>query len=181
MRNLYIISCLFAAISPLMIVNTSDKMDLSDFPGWQKTFEGKTLTKLPLSEIENSFSKDFPGYISRFSDGKRQVIFRWVKEETRKLHPASDCFKGIGYTIKPLSINSSNNQLWGRFEADKENEKIVVSEIIYDNHGNSWTDVSSWYWSAFISRYEKTFPVLSYISHKNTSAPWWTVTVSENK
>jgi exosortase/archaeosortase family protein len=68
------------------------------------TFEGFEIKKLPLSERESYFLEDFPGHIGRFSDGKREIIIRYVWEATRKLHPASDCFRATGYSTKPLPL-----------------------------------------------------------------------------
>jgi hypothetical protein len=79
-----------------------------------------------FSSREERFAADFPGRIARFSDGHREIIIRWVARETRALHSASDCFKGLGY----------------------------------------WTDVSSWYWQATMSK---------------TSGGWWAVTVAERQ
>ena len=44
------------------------------FPGWPSTFEGRTLTPLPLNEMETKFATGFPGRIARFSDGEREII-----------------------------------------------------------------------------------------------------------
>lgn len=161
----YSLSCLLASISPLIMSKPEPKLSLEGFTGWQTSFEGKPIKKLPLSKIEQTFSESFPGYVGRFDDGKRQIIIRWVKEETRKLHPASDCYRGIGYKIKALpAFKDKENKYWSRFSAKNNNENLTVSERIYDDSGNSWLDASSWYWSAFL--------------HKS-NGPWSAITISE--
>jgi hypothetical protein len=133
----------------------------NDFP---TTFEGFEIEKLPLSERESYFLEDFPGHIGRFSDGKREIIIRYVREATRKLHPASDCFKAIGYSTKPLPLKvDENGKRWSCFSAVKAGEKLRVCERIYNSEGEEWTDVSSWYWAALGESYGK----------------WWAVTVAE--
>ena len=106
------------------------------FSGWPDQFEGKTLTPLPLTELEQRFTTDFPGKIGRFTDGKREIIIRWVTEATRKLHPASDCFQGIGYSVKPLALHRDNDgSLWASFAATKGDERLRVYERIHSEVG----------------------------------------------
>ena len=62
----------------------------ASFPGWPTHFEGRPLTTLPLSERESAFSKDFPGHIGRFSDGRREIIVRYMSAPTRRLHPPAN-------------------------------------------------------------------------------------------
>jgi hypothetical protein len=134
------------------------------FPGWPTTFEGKTLTPLALTEMEKTFASDFPGRIARFTDGERELIIRWVTEATRKLHPSSDCFQGLGYTVKPLAAHrDERGSLWTSFAATKDNKRLIVREQIHSDSGETWTDVSAWYWSA--------------IQHDHGS--WWAITVAE--
>jgi len=136
------------------------------FPGWPAAWEGKTLTELPLTEIEQRFNTNFPGKIARFTDGKREIVIRWVTEATRQLHPASDCFQGLGYSVKPLAIHrDEKGLLWSSFAASKGNERLRVYERIYTDSGESWTDVSAWYWAAL----------------RQNSGSWWAVTVAEKE
>jgi hypothetical protein len=134
------------------------------FPGWPAEFEGKPLTQLPLTEIERRFNKDFPGRIARFTDGEREFVIRWVTEATRKLHPASDCFQGLGYSVKPLALHRDDRgSLWSSFAATKGNDRLRVYERIHSESGESWTDVSAWYWTAF----------------RVDSGSWWAITIAE--
>src|SRR5688500_6271051 len=101
----FAVACLLAALVPFA-APTPVANAHSDFPGWPETFEGRSLRVLPLSEIEQRFALSFPGRIGRFSDGQRELIVRWISTPTRKLHPAADCFKGSGYSVKPLPLET---------------------------------------------------------------------------
>ncbi len=147
----YIIVCAVAALVPFLSAQSESARNAAAvaFPGWPTEFEGKTLTPLPLTELEERFNADFPGKIGRFTDGKREIVIRWVTEATRKLHPASDCFQGLGYTVKPLAMHrDEKGSLWSSFAASKGNERLRVYERIHSDSGETWTDVSAWYWSA---------------------------------
>jgi len=146
-----------AAIAPSYFSNAISNGSLSKgFQGWPSEYENKKLTQLPLTEKEQGFVQDFPGSIARFTDGNRELIIRWVKEPTRKLHPAGDCFKGIGYTIKPQPIKVNQNGInMGCFTATKNSEKLNVCEYIVAQNGETWSDVSSWYWGSVFDA-EKT-------------------------
>ena len=166
----YIIACAIAALMPFVAARfqaPATGAAAVTFPGWPSTFEGKTLTPLPLKEMEKTFASDFPGQIARFSDGEREIIVRWVTEATRKLHPASDCFQGLGYTVKPLAAyRDRSGSLWASFAATKAGERLVVYERINSDSGETWTDVSAWYWSA--------------LRHEG-SGSWWAITVAEKQ
>ena len=92
----YLIACAIAALVPFLSVHSEQPPpNAIVFSGWPNQFEGKTLTALPMTELEQRFMSDFPGKIGRFTDGEREIVIRWVTEATRKLHPASDCFQGL--------------------------------------------------------------------------------------
>jgi hypothetical protein len=134
-----------------------------NFPGWPSQFEGKTLKQLPESETIHEFSREFPGKIALFSDGRQTICFRWVIHETRRLHPASDCYKSLGYKVdwKP-SQKSADEKHWNCFECHRLQTSLAIRESIFDSAGTSWADVSAWYWAAFFT---------------HTLPPWWSVTV----
>lgn len=166
-RLLYIVACAIAAVMPLLAAPSeqlSGAASESVFYGWPDRFEGKTLTELPLTGLEQRFATDFPGRIGRFTDGQREIVIRWVTQATRKLHPASDCFQGIGYSVKPLALHrDKHGSLWSSFAAKKGDERLRVYERIHDNSGETWTDVSAWYWSAI----------------RTDHGSWWSITVAE--
>ncbi|HEV2915150.1 MAG TPA: hypothetical protein VGX92_17870 [Pyrinomonadaceae bacterium] len=174
--SLYIIACAVAALIPVLSTQNryrGAETSRAAFPGWPTRFEGRALTQLQLTPREERFGRDFPGRIARFTDGKREVIIRWVTEATRKLHPASDCFQGIGYGIKPAALRVDEaGQRWASFTATRGSERLRVYERIYADGGggagdnSSWPDVSAWYWSAV---------------GEGTAGPWWAVTVAEKE
>ena len=160
----FVIACGLAALAPLAPRGVGSSAPAAPFPGWPARFEGAALAPLELSEREARFAEGFPGRIGRFTDGSREVVVRWVAEETRMLHPAADCFEGLGYAIRPLPVAIRDGVAWGQFEATKGDERLVVRERIYDESGRAWTDVSAWYWDALLGR---------------SVGPWWSVTTAE--
>ena len=166
---LYLIACLMAALAPFIFAEPHAPSNGGNvaFSGWPTEFEGKTLTPLPLSDLEKRFANDFPGRIGRFTDGNREIIIRWVTEGTRKLHPSSDCFQGLGYTVTPLAAHrDAGGTLWASFAATKGTNRLRVYEQINNASGETWTDVSSWYWSAL---------------RREENGPWWAFTVAEKE
>jgi hypothetical protein len=156
-----LVACLVAAAVPLFGMHAGG-VPAEEFPGWPTHFDGKPLRALPLGALEQRFAAEFPGRIARFSDGEREIVLRWVSRETRMLHPASDCFRGMGFSItpKPLRVGSGGER-WGSFIAVRGESAFSVSERIHDDHGNQWTDVSSWYWAATTGK---------------SQGAWWAVT-----
>ena len=149
-RRWFLMLCLGAAVAPLAVGGKSVAPNIqgnSGFPGWPATFENRPLTQLPLSALEERFARDFPGRIARFTDGKREIIMRWVAHPTRKLHPAADCFRANGYAITPQPIRETGGQRWATFIATHGKKRLLVSERIHDRNGRQWSDVSAWYWA----------------------------------
>ncbi|HJP94286.1 MAG TPA: hypothetical protein VJ875_20165 [Pyrinomonadaceae bacterium] len=165
----YVIACAIAALLPVLSARSERLARASidvTFPGWPNEFEGRSLTPLPLTQLEQRFGSDFPGKIGRFTDGKREIIIRWITQATRKLHPASDCFQGIGYSVKPLALHRDDNgSLWSSFAATKGNDRLRVYEQIHSDSGETWTDASAWYWSAL----------------NDGSGSWWAITIAERE
>ena len=163
-RGTFLAACLFAAVVPLRGTQEGVPTVKDNFPGWPETFEGRALKRLPLDPREEEFFKGFPGEMARFTDGRRRILIRWVGERTRKLHPSSDCYKSTGWSVKPAGLEpDENGNLWSTFEARRGEEHVSVSATILDTAGNSWADVSSWYWAALFGK---------------TSGPWWAYTVA---
>ncbi|MGH9835374.1 MAG: hypothetical protein ACRD9Y_20320 [Blastocatellia bacterium] len=168
---LFIVCCAIAAFAPILPARSNAPINEAAFPGWPATLEGRELKPLPLSSREERFVAGFPGRVGRFTDGRREIIIRWVARETRALHPASDCFKGLGYSIRPLPpVTDESDKRWGVFQARMNDESLRVMERIYSDsenqNGQNWTDVSTWYWQALLGK---------------TSGPWWALTVTERR
>jgi exosortase/archaeosortase family protein len=159
-----VVVALVVAILPFL-KSPSPKAAVADnFCGWPREFEGKPLRQMEDSAALLEFSRGFPGKVGLFSDGENVVWLRWITSETRQVHPSSDCYRGLGYEIsyRPSITDRSGNR-WNTFEAYKNGRHVFVRERIFDSSGQSWDDVSAWYWSAVFG---KTRPV------------WWSVTVS---
>jgi len=163
--HLFLILCLAAALVPFLRGGSSGPAPTSSFPGWPPALDETPLVPLPLCEVDRRFTESFPGRIGKFTDGRREILIRWVPGATRKLHPASDCFRGMGYRVEPRPVMADAlGRRWGSFAAARGGERAVVFERIYGGEGNQWSDVSAWYWSALLGR---------------TSGPYWAVTLIE--
>lgn len=165
-KAVFVAACVAAALTPLMVSAPAVEMG-SDLPAFPEIFEGKKLNRLELTEREKAFGNRFPGKIGRFTDGEREIIIRVVAKPTRRLHPATDCFRGTGYETKPDKVDvDKDGRPWGCFTAVKTGKRPQkVCELIYDSEGRSWSDVSAWYWDA---------------SFGKSTGPWWTYTVASD-
>lgn len=160
-KQIFLAACLMAASVPLLASAPTVTYQSSDFPGWPTTFEGRHLQQLELRPDEIQFYRaNFPGKAGRFSDGQREIILRWVTQPTRALHPAADCFRGLGYDVGKPSVAGS----FRTFTVSKDELQLSVREQITDSDNNNWTDVSAWYWAAVLGR---------------SQGPYWVVVVAE--
>lgn len=115
---------------------------------WPSYFEGRALIPVPLDAAEARFYLDFPGSLARFTDGRHQLLVRYITQVTRKLHDSSDCFRGLGYRIEHQALwRDPQDVLWRTYDARRGAESLKVRERIYSAEGN-WTDVSQWFWTA---------------------------------
>ncbi len=118
---------------------------------WPSEFEGCPLSRLELTPEESKFAVSFPGHVGKFSDGQREILYRYVNRPTRQLHPSSDCFKGSNFRITPLpAVRDRYGRVWSRFSASRDEKLLEVREIVVDANDNhkTWSDISAWYWSA---------------------------------
>lgn len=152
-KTFFVVVCVASALFPLLSGNgQAAEVKTHDFV-WPTSFEGQTLKQLKLTAREIKFTQHFPGEIRRFSCGKQEILIRWITRANRKVHPSSDCFKGFGHLITPQDLHEdSNKNLWGSFIASKDNQSLTVREIIYDAQGQSYSDVSSWYWNCILGK-----------------------------
>ena len=164
--TVFLLAALAAALAPLF-ARTGDTAAAKDFPGWPTHYEGRALTELPLTQRELAFVHDFPGRVGRFTDGRREIIIRWVGAPTRRLHPAADCLRGSGYTITPMpGRTDASGAAMGCFRARHGAERMTVCELIRDQRGASWPDVSAWYWNGMLGA---------------SPPPWWSLVVAERE
>ena len=160
--------CSRATAAPLPSHAGSDGTGAADADfAWPTQFEGRPLTELPLTGRDRRFADDFPGRIGRFTDGSHELIVRYTTRATRRLHPASDCLKAIGFSIDPLPARREHDgTTWGCFTARREHDALSVCEQIRDTNGRTWPDPSSWYWSALAG---------------SSRGPWWSTTIVERQ
>lgn len=116
---------------------------------WPRELDGRALRPLALGAVEQRFADRFPGAIARLTDGERVVILRRVTEPTRMLHPAADCYLGLGYAIRDERLETrADGSLQRCFVATRDGLRLRVCERIVDAAGRVYTDASAWYWSA---------------------------------
>ncbi|MBI3897439.1 MAG: exosortase Q [Gammaproteobacteria bacterium] len=121
---------------------------------WPQEFEGRPLRPLALSAVEQRFADRFPGAIARFTDGERAIVLHHVTAPTRMLHPAADCYRGLGYRVLSSALVQDGDAsiLWRCFVAEKNDQRLRVCERIVDAQGQGFTDASAWYWAAVTGR-----------------------------
>ena len=131
---------------------------------WPATWEGKRLRPLALGAVEQRFAARFPGTLTRLTDGEQVLVWREVRAPTRMLHPAADCYRGLGYRIEQARLERDGRQrLWRCFVAERDGTRLRVCERIVDADGRAWTDASSWFWAAQLGQ---------------SSGPWQAVTTA---
>lgn len=127
-------------------------------------WQGQPLRPLALSEVEQRFARQFPGTLARMTDGREVLVLRAVHRPTRMLHPAADCYRGLGYRIASEQLQlDSERRLWRCFEAMRAGQRLKVCERIVDAQGAGFTDASAWYWAALLGQ-----------SH----GPWQAITIA---
>lgn len=116
-------------------------------------WQGRPLRPLALSEVEARFAQRFPGSISRMTDGRQVLVLRGVDQPTRMLHPAADCYQGLGYAITNAQLTRDDGGLlWRCFEATRNGRRLRVCERIAGADGSGFTDASAWYWAALLGQ-----------------------------
>ena len=120
---------------------------------WPREIDGAPLRPLALSAVEQRFAQRFPGHIGRFEADGAVWVLRDVTRPTRALHPAADCFRGLGYRIADARLQfDTQARLWRCFAAERGGERVRVCERIVDAQGESFVDASSWFWAAALGR-----------------------------
>ncbi|MGC4066656.1 MAG: exosortase/archaeosortase family protein [Polyangiaceae bacterium] len=136
-------------------------------PRWPSVYRGERLEREPMPPELAGFYREFPGSVAFFRSERHRYVFRHVTQPTRKLHPAEHCYRGAGYQVEPVQIcGASVGERFGCFVARRGHERVLVKERIEDRNGRVFTDVSSWYWAAWLGQ---------------SQAPWTTVTLVERR
>lgn len=154
------------ALLPLARAAVPAQADRARHVEWPQSWDGRALRPLAMSAVEQRFAARFPGAIGRFTDGERVLVLRSVQRPTRMLHPATDCWRGLGYRVQDERLQRDAQQrLWRCFEAvARDGERYRVCERIEAPDGSAFIDPSSWFWAASLGR---------------SSGPWQAVTVVE--
>jgi hypothetical protein len=119
---------------------------------WPRMVDGEHLRPLALSDVEQRFAARFPGAIARFAAADAQWILRRVERPTRMLHPAADCYRGLGFSIRDERLSRGAHGLQRCFKAVRDGNTINVCERIVDANGRTFTDTSAWYWAAALGQ-----------------------------
>ncbi|NUZ04230.1 hypothetical protein HQN59_00500 [Schlegelella sp. ID0723] len=129
-----------------------------------REWQGRPLRPLALGAVEARFAAQFPGRIERLTDGRDVVVWRQVATPTRMLHPAADCYRGLGYRIADARLErDADGALWRCFVATRDGRRVRVCERIVDAAGDAFTDASAWFWAASLGR---------------SAGPWQAVTIA---
>ena len=128
---------------------------VTEAPEWPQQWRGQALQPLARSAVEQRFAERFPGRIARFrvADGD-ELVLREVQRPTRMLHPAADCWRGIGWQVGTARLvrDEADRALWRCFEATHDAQRVRVCERIVDAQGQAYTDTSAWFWAASLGR-----------------------------
>jgi len=120
---------------------------------WPSEWDGRPLRPQALSEVEQRFAQRFPGAVARLTDDRIQLVLRQVDQPTRMLHPAADCYRGVGYRIEAARLEDDARQRrWRCFDALRDGQTVRVCERIVDADGQAYTDASSWFWAAMLGQ-----------------------------
>jgi exosortase/archaeosortase family protein len=129
-----------------------------------REWKGRPLRPLALGAVEARFASHFPGRIERLTDEESVLVWREVRSPTRMLHPATDCYRGLGYRVVDARLErDAETRLWRCFVAERDGRRVRVCERIEDARGASFTDASSWFWAAQLGR---------------STGPWHAITVA---
>ena len=102
----------------------ADAAKPAEFPS---EWNGKPLRPLVLTEVEQRFARQFPGTLARLTDGERVLVLRNVLRPTRMLHPAADCYRGLGWRITHVQLQRDEGErLWRCFEAAHDGQRLRV-------------------------------------------------------
>lgn len=144
-----------ALLTPFALMRPAGNGNMAPLTGAPETFmfNGVRLPLLPLPPTpeELAFARSFPGTLSSHRWGERQVILRRVTKATRRLHPSRDCLRAAGFeTTHSITVRGSDGAEWSRFTASRAGERLIVHErIVSEQDGSAWTDVPTWFWSAW--------------------------------
>jgi hypothetical protein len=160
---------LWCAMLPLGATRASASQTSATHAEWPLDWRGHTLRPLAMSAVEQRFAAQFPGRIARFAvaDGS-ELVLRDVDRATRMLHPAADCWRGIGWRVEATRLEHDDDALlWRCFDAVKDGQRVRVCERIVDAAGRSFTDTSAWFWAASLQQSQGPWQAITRVEHKS--------------
>jgi hypothetical protein len=119
---------------------------------WPRVIDGESLRPLALSDVEARFAARFPGAIARFATDDATWILRRVERPTRMLHPAADCYRGLGYRVRNERLSVGLSGLQRCFIARATATSSGSASGSSMPTALSFTDTSAWYWSSLLGR-----------------------------
>ena len=151
------------AMLPLALKRNAQPAVATPHGEWPTHWQGLALQPLALSAVELRFAAQFPGRIARFAVADRsELVLREVQRPTRMLHPAADCWRGLGWRIDATRLEydardaqAAPSALWRCFEATHNTDstqRVRVCERIVDARGLAFTDTSAWFWAASLGQ-----------------------------
>ncbi len=155
------------AVLPLIVGRSdagSDTRSAADLAELPREWNARPLRPLALGAVEARFASHFPGRIARLTDEQSVIVWRDVAVPTRMLHPAVDCYRGLGYRIADARLErDAGGLLWRSFVATRGSLRVQVAERIVGRDGSAFTDASAWFWAARLGR---------------SQGPWQAITVA---
>lgn len=135
-----VIACLAAALLPLLPRHTGATRSRGAARDWPAPFQGM-----------------------RFQQDGREWLVRWIRDASRSVHPAEECYRATGWRVRPLPEQRSPGSgagllgrrlQWGCFEARRGSDTVEVCQTFVDDSGRSWSDAGGWWWSATLGKSE---------------------------
>lgn len=157
---------LWCAMLPLALTpNAQAQPTAAPSTEWPAKWRGQVLQPLASSAVERRFATQFPGRIARFALADRsELVLREVIRPTRMLHPAADCWRGIGWQVRGARlVQDDGAALWRCFEAERDGERVRVCERIVDAQGQAFTDTSAWFWAASLGRSQGPWQAITHV------------------
>lgn len=132
---------------------------------WPAEWRGQALQPLATSTVERRFAAQFPGRVARFAlADQSELVLREVTRPTRMLHPAADCWRGIGWQVQSARlVRDDEAALWRCFEATRDGRRVRVCERIVDAQGHAFTDTSAWFWAASLGRSQGPWRAVTHV------------------
>lgn len=149
------LALIVAALLPLLgrAASASGAAPVTPHSEWPRMIDGAPLRPLALGDVEQRFAQRFPGRIGRFEAPDATWVLRDVTRPTRTLHPASDCFRGLGFRVEAARLeHDGQSRLWRCFVAEQGGQRVRVCERIVDAHAQAFTDNSAWFWAATLGQ-----------------------------